>query len=82
MKTTTSQKEVINTLIFTESYETLLAETGLKRGELRDDLIQLINAGMVEVYDEHQKTRLNGYDNDRLELFSFRATHKGLNARF
>ncbi len=81
MKTTPSQKEVINSLIFTESYQTLLEETGLKRGELRDDLIQLINAGMVEVFDEGKLIRQSGYDGDNLHHYSFRATRKGLDAR-
>jgi len=59
----------------------LLSETGFQRGELRDDLIQLINARMVEVFDEDKAHRLNGYDQDHLENFSFRATSKGLAAR-
>lgn len=81
MKATPSQKEVINHLIFIESYDTLLSETGHHRGALRDDLIQLINAGMIEVFDENQTKRLSGYDQDHLEYFSFRATSKGLAAR-
>jgi hypothetical protein len=81
MKPTKSQKEVINQLVFIESYDTLLEELRVKRGELRDDLMQLINAGMVEIFDAGSSRRLNGYDADHLERFSFRATSKGLNAR-
>lgn len=81
MKATPSQKQVINQLIFIESYYTLLEETGHHRGALRDDLTQLINAGMVEVFDEDKAKRLSGYDQDHLEYFSFRATSRGLAAR-
>lgn len=81
MKPTKSQKQVINQLVFIESFDTLLSELDLRRGELRDDLMQLINAGFIEVFDENSTKRLNGYDADRLERFCFRATSKGLAAR-
>lgn len=81
MKPTSSQKEVINQLIFIESFDTLLSELEHRRGELRDDLMQLINAGLVEVFDADRARRLSGYDADRLERFCFRATSKGLAAR-
>lgn len=79
-KITVSQKKVLESLVFSESYDTLLSESGLQRGELRDDLMQLINAGMIEVYHLGENTRLSGYDADNLQYFSFRATRSGLNA--
>jgi hypothetical protein len=79
-KITTSQQNVLERLIFIESYEDLLSETGLQRGELRDDLTQLINSGMIEVFNKNEIKRLNGYDTDNLHYFSFRATSSGLKA--
>lgn len=79
-KVTVSQQKVLESLVFIESYETLLTETGLQRGALRDDLMQLINAGMIEVFNLGESTRLSGYDADNLQYFSFRATRSGLNA--
>lgn len=78
-KVTSSQRNVLERLIFIEDYNSLLEETGLQRGELRDDLMQLINAGMIEVYDDDRSNRLTGYDSDNLQFFSFRATRSGLN---
>ncbi len=77
-KITESQKQVLSQLIFVESFDMLASETGAHQGALRDDLIQLINAGFIEVFDQNQKQRLNGYDSDNLQLFSFRATNLGL----
>lgn len=80
-KATLSQKKVLNQLIFIESFDTLLTETGLQRGELRDDLIQLINAGMIHVFEPASLKQITAYDSDRLDLFSFRATSRGLAQR-
>jgi len=79
-KVTTSQKKVLESIMFTEPYDVLLSETGLQKGELRDDLIQLINAGLVEVFLKDDSKRLSGYDSDNLHYFSFRATSSGLKA--
>lgn len=81
MKPTSSQKQLINQLVFIESFDTLLSELDVRRGELRDDLMQLINSGLIEVFDEDSTRRLNGYDADHLERFCFRATRKGLAMR-
>ncbi|MCH8567362.1 MAG: hypothetical protein LAT67_03830 [Balneolales bacterium] len=80
-KLTPSQRAVLSHLIFTESYENLLSDSGFHRGALRDDLIQLINSGMIEVFDRESQVRLHGYDSDNLQYFSFRATKKGLENR-
>ena len=78
MKITTVQKQVLQYLIFAESFTSLKEESGLMRGELRDDLTQLIHAGMIEVYDEDGSNRVLSYDSDNLEYFCFRASKKGL----
>jgi len=75
-----SEKLVLARLIFPESYDVLLDETGLPAGALRDDLINLINYRLVEVMDpDHKKAKgTSFYDADNLHDFSFRATKSGL----
>jgi hypothetical protein len=77
-KITESQKQVLSQLVFVESYDSIASETGAHHGALRDDLIQLINAGLIEVFDNNLSQRLNAYDSDNLHQFSFRATNSGL----
>ena len=75
-----SEKKVLARLIFPESYEVLLDETGLPTGALRDDLINLINYRLIEVVnlDKGKHTGTSFYDADNLQDFSFRATKTGL----
>ncbi|AXJ01508.1 hypothetical protein CYPRO_2262 [Cyclonatronum proteinivorum] len=80
-KATPSQKKVLSQLIFIESFNTLMSETGLQRGELRDDLIQLINADFIHVFEPATFRQVYAYDSDRLDLFCFRATSRGLAQR-
>jgi two-component system CheB/CheR fusion protein len=42
-KITESEQQVLNKLIFPETFQDILDETGLLYGELRDDLINLLN---------------------------------------
>lgn len=77
-KTTASQRSVLGCLIFPETFDTLLSETGLQRGEIRDDLMQLINSGMVEVVDDIGIKKLTSFDSDNLQEHLFRATRSGL----
>jgi hypothetical protein len=74
-----SEKQVLSRLIFPEPYEVILEETGLGTGELRDDLINLINYRLVEVIDPDNAGFTNtSHDVDNLNEFSFRATKSGL----
>ena len=77
-----SEKQILERLIFTESYEVLLDETGLHIGALRDDLINLINYRLIEViHSDNSSISVNGvsfYDSDNLHELSFRATKMGL----
>lgn len=79
-KVTKTQRKILDRLIYPEPFKRVQQETGLTYGELRDDLIQLINAGCVEVTEgEGQKISYhNFYDADNLQLFTFRATKRGL----
>ncbi len=77
---TKSHRLILRHLIFLETYDTLRSESGMQSGALRDDLISMINAGLIEVHrtDEAGVSRLQSYDADNLQEFSFRATSKGL----
>lgn len=79
-KVSTSERNVLGKLIFPEQFETVLEETGLQYGELRDDLINLMSFGYIEAYKEQgNKIALTSfYDADNLQDFTFRATKKGL----
>lgn len=78
-----SEKKVIGLLVYVEPYDSLLSDSGLQPGELRDDLINLIDAGLVEVFESRKdKKPIQTFycDTDHLDQFSFRATRAGLNA--
>ncbi len=79
-KITKTERRVLERLIFPETFEDVLDETGLLYGELRDDLINLLSFGFVEAY-ERSGTKISltsFYDSDNLQDFTFRATSKGL----
>jgi hypothetical protein len=76
-KLTPSENVILRELIFPESFHHIQSETGLGYGTLRDDLINLINHGYIEVMDEHSNTS-PFYDSDNIEQFCFKATRNGL----
>ncbi|MCH8495824.1 MAG: hypothetical protein LAT57_09370 [Balneolales bacterium] len=82
-KLTPSEKEVLSRLIHMESWDTLIEETGLQYGELRDDITNLISSRLIQVYSDHasgsgsQQTAF--YDLDNLRDYSFRITGLGIN---
>jgi len=81
MKLTASEKFVLSFLIFPEAFDMVMEESGMQYGALRDDLINLINHGYVEVYlKDGSKSVSPFYDADNLEQFAFKATNSGLNA--
>ena len=81
-KITPSERKVIERLIFAEGFDVLQTETGLSYGELRDDLMNLINSGLIYAFesDTHDSHTSPFIDVDNLEYFSFRATKSGLRA--
>lgn len=81
-KITTSEYSILERLVFPEPFATILEETGLQPGEVRDDLINLLNFGFVEAYEVNGNriTSTAFYDADNLQNFTFRATSKGLSA--
>lgn len=78
-KITKSEIQILERLVFDETFESVKEETGLQFGELRDDLTKLINDGFIEVTNT-DKQRITYFDGDRPQLFSYRATRSGLNA--
>lgn len=79
-KITNTERQVLEKLIFPETFQDILEETGLLYGELRDDLINLISYRLIEAYERSgNKIALTSfYDADNLQDFTFRATSKGL----
>lgn len=79
-KITKSEQQVLNKLIYPETFQDILDETGLLYGELRDDLINLLSYHLIEAYERSgNKISLTSfYDADNLQDFTFKATSKGL----
>lgn len=79
-KLTKSERTVIERLIFPESFDVIMEETEMLYGELRDDLMNLVNYRLVEVVnnDEYNDSKMSFYDSDNIKEFSFRATKSGL----
>ncbi|MBO6573586.1 MAG: hypothetical protein ABJ387_08115 [Balneola sp.] len=79
-KLTKSEKTVMERLIFPESFDVIMEETNMQFGELRDDLMNLVNHRFVEVvnFDNDKDSKMAFYDSDNIKDFSFRATKTGL----
>ncbi len=81
-KITESQRSVLSQLVFHESFDTIASETGFPYGVIRDDLLHLMHAGMVEIYSESDNgrpLRVMAYDGDRIQSYLFRVSRKGMN---
>jgi hypothetical protein len=82
-KLTVSERKILNQLIHLETFDSLITETGLKYGELRDDLTNLISRRLIQVFDEHNPagnlSHTAFYDLDNLNKYSFRISGQGLN---
>lgn len=82
-KITGSQKSILERLIFPETFFTIQEETNMQRGEIRDDLTQLLHMGMVKASSSSQPTdyrKTYFYDSDQVEASLFQATPRGLKA--
>lgn len=78
-KMTKSEQAILRELIFVEPFSHLLEETGFTYGTLRDELINLINRGFIEVYSPDGLQSVSPfYDSDNIHQFSFQATKTGL----
>lgn len=82
-KITGSQKSILDRLIFPETFFTIQEETKLQRGEIRDDLMQLLHLGMIKASSSSEPTNYSKtyfYDLDQVEASFFQATPRGLKA--
>ncbi len=80
-KLTITEKQILGFLIYPETFHSILEESGMPRGSLRDDVMNLVSRGYLVVYDREGKHPLSPfYDTDNLEDFSFKATKLGLDA--
>ena len=82
-KVTKSEVAILERLIFIENYHTILSETGLQSGEIRDDLINMLNSGYVEAFEADKSgipSPARFCDTDNLSKYYFRATNAGLKA--
>ena len=78
-KITPSERAIIRELIFTEPFSHIAEETGFSYGTIRDDLINLINRGYIEVYSPDGTRSVSPfYDSDNIHQFRFQATKTGL----
>lgn len=81
---TKSERLILSRLLHQESLATLLQETGLVYGEIRDDITNLISGRMIEVFEDAPDgaTRIPStfYDLDNLQDYYFRATKRGQSA--
>ena len=81
-KITGSQRNILEQLIFPESYNTIQEETKLQKGEIRDDLMQLLHQGLIKAVGQTEQSNLKKtifYDLDHVEGCFFQATARGLN---
>jgi len=78
-KISQSERAILRELIFVEPFSHLSEATGLTFGALRDDLINLINHGYIEVFSGDGRRSVSPfYDSDHIDQFSFQATKLGL----
>lgn len=78
-KLTSSELTILNSLVFQEPFAKIMEETGQRSGELRDNLINLLNYGFVKAFNDNKQIAPTAfYDIDNLHHFFFQATSKGL----
>ena len=78
-----SKRKIIESLLYPESFDTILEETELHRGEIRDDLMQMLNSGFIKAMvegKEHHNNITSFFDSDNLEDYTFQATKRVLKA--
>lgn len=81
MKLTLSEKEILGLLIYPEPFHQILEESQIPYGAVRDDLMNLISHGYVDVYLIDGSRPISPfYDTDHLEQFAYKATKNGLKA--
>lgn len=79
-KLTPTERKILDRLIFPEPFEVIQEETRLTYGEIRDDIINLMNSRLIEAVDEegNQANSVPFYDSDNLRKSTFRITKSGI----
>jgi len=81
-KLTPSEHKILNQLIFPESYDVIQEETELGYGEIRDDIINLMNSRLIEVVDmdgSSSQNKILAFDSDNIKNSTYRITKSGIN---
>lgn len=79
-KLTPSERKILDRLIFPEPFEVIQEETQLKFGEIRDDIINLMNSRLIEVVDP-ERPNADGtfhFDSDNIQNSTYRITNSGI----
>lgn len=79
-KLTPTERKILDRLIFPEPFEVIQEETDLAYGEIRDDLINLMNSRLIETVepDQPKANSVPFYDSDNLRECTFRITKSGI----
>ena len=79
----TIQKAIINSLTFTEPFDTLVEEVSASEPVIAAELKDLIDQRMVQVMEEVDGKWKKSfyYDSDNMRSFSYQATARGLEAK-
>ncbi len=80
-KLTPSERKILDRLIFPEPFSVIMEETELKFGELRDDIINLMNSRLIEVInpDHPAENRTPFFDSDNVQDATYQITKSGIN---
>lgn len=80
IKVTIPQKNILQRLIFPESFSTIMEETGMRYGEIRDDIMQLLHLGLIKAVglNPQDVKKMVFYDLDNVNSCLFQATPRGL----
>jgi hypothetical protein len=79
-KLTPSERKILDRLIFPESFDVIQEETELAYGEIRDDIINLMNSRLIEVVESNKsiENSLQWFDSDNIKEATFRITKSGI----
>lgn len=79
-KLTPSERKILDRLIFPEPFDVIKEETELKFGELRDDIINLMNSRLIEVIntDHPDENSTPFFDSDNVQDATFQITKSGI----
>lgn len=79
-KLSPSERKILDRLLFPEPFDVIQEETQLKYGEIRDDIINLMNSRLIEVVNPDVPNANSSYpfDSDNVKESTFRITKSGI----